>query len=140
MVPVAARSAVFGDLDNDGWVDIVVNNLDGPPQVFHNDGVNGNNSILVKLAGTEGNRDAYGARLKVTAGDLVQMDECRSGGSYISQNDKRMHFGLEKRPQVDSIEVRWPKGRSQVYTNIPANTLVTLTEGNPTPDIKALRK
>ena len=140
MVPVAARSAVFGDLDNDGWVDIVVNNLDGPPQVFHNDGGNGDNSILVKLVGTEGNRDAYGARLKVTAGDLVQMDECRSGGSYISQNDKRMHFGLEKRPQVDSIEVRWPKGKSQVYTNIPANTLVTLTEGNPTPDIKALRK
>ncbi len=140
MVPAAARGAVFGDLDNDGDIDVAINNLDGAPQILRNDGGNRNNSILLRLIGTKSNRDAYGARVKVTSGALVQIDECRSGGSYISQNDKRLHFGLGKRTKVDSIEVRWPRGGRQTFLGIPANTIVTLTEGSSAPDIKPLRK
>jgi hypothetical protein len=136
MVPAPARGAAFGDLDNDGDIDIAVNNIDGPPLILRNEGGNRNNWISIRLVGTSGNPDAYGARLKVTSGDLVQTDECRSGGGYISQHDKRMHFGLEERTRVDTIEVRWPRGRTETYTNIPANSFVTLKEGAPTPEIK----
>jgi hypothetical protein len=140
MVPAAARSAVYGDIDNDGDVDIMVNNLDGPCLVLRNDGVNQNNFINLRLVGTEGNRDAYGTRVKVISGDLVQVDECRSGGSYISQNDKRLHFGLEKRNKVDKIEIRWPRGKAQTFADLPANSFVTLTEGNATPEVRPVKK
>jgi len=139
MAPAAARSAVFGDIDSDGDVDIVVNNLDGAPLVLRNDGGNRNNFVILSLIGTESNRDAYGARVKVTSGDLIQKDECRSSGSYISHHDKRLHFGLEKRTKVDAIEIRWPRGKVETYTNIPANSLVTLKEGSGAPVIRTLR-
>ncbi len=138
MIRAAARGAVFGDLDNDGDIDVVVNNLDGPSLVLRNDGGNRNNFISIRLIGTVSNRDAYGARVKATAGDLIQTDECRSGGGYISQHDNRLHFGLEKRTKVDSIEVRWPRGKVETFANIPANSFIALTEGNPTPEVKTL--
>ncbi len=123
------RGAAFGDIDNDGDIDIVVNDLDGSPQLLRNDGGNSNNSVLIKTVGVNSNRDGIGARVKVVSGDLTQIDEVRSGGSYISQNDLRLHFGLEKRTTIDLIEVRWPSGVIDKITNLSANRILTIKEG-----------
>jgi len=125
----AGRGAAFGDLDNDGDIDIVVNDLDGPPQVLRNDGGNANNSILIKTVGVKSNRDGIGARVRVVSGDLTQIDEVRSGGSYISQSDLRLHFGLEKRTKIDLIEIRWPSGVVDKITNANVNKILIVKEG-----------
>jgi enediyne biosynthesis protein E4 len=125
----ASRGTAFGDIDNDGDVDIVVNDLDSTPQLLRNDGGNKNNWILVKTIGTKSNRNGVGAKVKVASGDLTQLDEVRSGGSYISQNDLRLHFGLEKRTSVDLIQVRWPSGAVDTLTNVSVNKIVTIKEG-----------
>ena len=125
----ASRGTAFGDIDNDGDVDIVVNDLDSAPQLLRNDGGNKNNWIIVKTIGTKSNRNGIGAKVKVVSGDLVQLDEVRSGGSYISQNDLKLHFGLEKRTVVDLIEVRWPSGAVDTLKNLAANKVVTVKEG-----------
>jgi len=124
-----ARGAVFGDLDNDGDVDIVINNLDGAAQVLRNDGGNSSNSVLIKLVGVKSNRDGIGARVKVVSGDLTQVDEVRSGDSYISQSDLRLHFGLEKKTKIDLIEVRWPSGTVDKINNLNPNKTLTIKEG-----------
>ncbi len=123
------RGVAFGDIDNDGDVDIVVNDLDGSPQLLRNDGGNANNSVLIKTVGVKSNRDGIGARVKVVSGDLIQIDEVRSGGSYISQNDFRLHFGLENRTKIDVIEVRWPSGVIDRIPNLSANKILTIREG-----------
>jgi hypothetical protein len=123
------RGVAFGDIDNDGDIDIAVNDLDGSPQLLRNDGGNSNNSVLIKTIGVNSNRDGIGARVKVVAGDLTQVDEVRSGGSYISQNDLRLHFGLEKRTTIDLIEVRWPSGVIDKITGLSANRILTIKEG-----------
>jgi len=128
--PAASRGAAFGDIDNDGDVDVVINNLDGAPNVLRNDGGNRNNFLVVDLVGSKSNRSAFGARVKVVSGDLVQRAERRSSGSYLSQNDTRLHFGLEKRTTVDSVEVRWPNGTVEKFTGIPANTSISIREGD----------
>jgi hypothetical protein len=127
--PDVGRGAAFGDLDNDGDVDVVINNLDGPPVLLRNDGGNANGFITIDLEGTRANRSAFGARVKVTSGDLVQIAERRSGGSYISHNDTRLHFGLEQRTKVDSLEVRWPGGATQTFAGPPVNAFLRVTEG-----------
>jgi enediyne biosynthesis protein E4 len=123
------RGAAFGDIDNDGDLDVVINNLDGAPQLLRNDGGNANNSVLIKTVGVKSNRDGIGARVKVVAGDLIQIDEVRSGGSYISQNDLRLHFGLEKRTKIDLVEVRWPSGVVDRVTDASVNKILTIKEG-----------
>jgi hypothetical protein len=125
----ASRGTAFGDIDNDGDVDIVVNDLDSVPQLLRNDGGSKNNWILVKTIGTRSNHNGIGAKVKVVSGDLIQLDEVRSGGSYISQNDLRLHFGLEKRTSVDLIQVRWPSGAVDTLTNVAVNKIVTVKEG-----------
>ncbi|HKQ73796.1 MAG TPA: CRTAC1 family protein [Blastocatellia bacterium] len=127
--PSVSRGAAFGDLDNDGDVDVVINNLDGAPTLLRNDGGNRNNFIVINLIGGKSNRSAFGARVKVTSGDLVQVAERRSGGSYISQNDARLHFGLEKRNKIDAVEIRWPSGAVEKLTNVPVNSFIYIEEG-----------
>jgi len=123
------RGVAFGDIDNDGDVDIVINNLDGAPQLLRNDGGNANNSILIKVIGIKSNRDGTGARVKIVSGDLTQIDEVRSGASYISHNDLRLHFGFEKRTRIDLIEVRWPSGVVDRIIGKGVNEILTIKEG-----------
>ena len=136
----ASRGVAFGDIDNDGDIDILIADLDGPPQLLRNDGGNANNSILIKTVGVKSNRDGIGARVKVVAGDLVQVDEVRSGDSYLSQSDMRLHFGLEKRTKIDSIEVRWPSGAVDKINGVGVNRIITIKEGQGKVDEKEFTK
>jgi hypothetical protein len=134
------RGVAFGDIDNDGDIDIVVADLDGSPQLLRNDGGNANNSVLIKTVGVKSNRDGIGARIKVVAGDLSQIDEVRSGGSYISQSDLRVHFGLEKRTKIDLIEVHWPSGVTDKMKNVNVNKILTVKEGQGIVDQKDFKR
>jgi enediyne biosynthesis protein E4 len=122
------RGCAFGDFDNDGDVDIVVNNLDGPPTLLRNDCRNTNNWILIKCVGTRSNRSAIGTRVKVTTGDHSQIDEVMSGSSYYSQNDLRLHFGLGRAAKADLVELAWPSGAKETFRDLPANHLVVIQE------------
>ena len=122
------RGCAFGDFDNDGDVDVIVNNLDGPPSLLRNDGGNRNNWIMMKCVGTRSNRSAIGTRVKVTSGKHSQIDEVMSGSSYYSQNDLRLHFGLGRAAVVDSLEIAWPSGSKETFKNLPANRLFVVQE------------
>jgi hypothetical protein len=132
----AGRGVAFGDLDNDGDVDVVINNLDGAPQLLRNDGGNANNSVLIKTIGVKSNRDGIGARIKIVSGDLTEIDEVRSGDSYISQSDLRLHFGLERRTKIDLIEIRWPSGMIEAIKDANVNKILTVKEGQGIVDRK----
>ena len=132
--PSVGRGSAAGDLDNDGDLDVVINNLDGAPTVLRNDGGNRGNFLVVDLEGRTGNRSAVGAIVTVTASDLVQRAERRSGDSYLSNSDARLHFGLGTRTKVDSVEIRWSNGTVQRFPEVSANTFVTIVEGVQTID------
>ncbi len=128
-IPQVSRGCAFGDFDNDGDVDIVVNNLDGPPSLLRNDGGNRNNWLLVKCVGTRSNRSGIGARVRLVAGGHAQIDEVMSGSSYYSQNDPRLHFGLGASRKADSVEIRWPSGLEEKLTGVGANQMIVVQEG-----------
>jgi enediyne biosynthesis protein E4 len=128
-IPQVSRGAAFGDLFNDGHVDIVVENLDGKPMILREEGGNHNHWIGFELAGTKSNRLALNARVKAVAGDLIQVDEVRSGGSYLSQNDLRIHFGLGSHDRLDRVEILWPTGKSDTITNLAADHIYAVKEG-----------
>jgi hypothetical protein len=132
--PTVSRGSATIDLDNDGDLDVIVNNLDGAPTLLRNDGGNRQNYLVVDLESpTAKNRAAIGASVTVNAGDLVQRADRRSGDSYLSHSDPRLHFGLGTRTKVESIEIRWPNGTVQRLSDVPANTALELVEGAPAP-------
>ncbi|MEQ1762109.1 MAG: CRTAC1 family protein [Pyrinomonadaceae bacterium] len=126
----ASRGAAFGDLDNDGNIDVVVGDLDATPSVLRNEGGNGNHWIKFELGAIKGTPLAIGARVKLVAGGVTQTEEIRSGGSYLSQNDLRVHFGLGKAAKADLIEIRWPSGRVETLKDVPADKIHAILEGS----------
>ena len=127
--PRAGRGAAFGDYDNDGDVDIVINNVNDRPDLYRTESDPSRHWLLVKLIGTQSNRSAIGARVRCIAGGVTQVQEVRGGGSYMSQNDLRVHFGLAGAAEVDRLQVRWPNGREEEWTGIAADRILALTEG-----------
>jgi hypothetical protein len=128
---VAARGCAFGDFDNDGDIDVVVNSVNDVPQLLRSDSTLKNNWLLVKTVGTKSNRSGIGARVICSTAGHRQTDEVRSGGSYISQNDLRVHFGLGSAEKAD-LEVRWPSGIVDKIAGVAANQVVVVTEGQGT--------
>jgi hypothetical protein len=128
--PRTSRGLAIADLDNDGNVDVVVSDIDGSPMVLHNKGIPGTHWVSFELAGTKSNRLALGARVTITAGGMTQTDEVRSGGSYISQNDLRLHFGLASATKIDSVEIRWPSGAVEKLTNLSPDHFYAILEGS----------
>jgi len=128
-----------GDLFNDGKTDVVIENLKGEPTILQTQGGPPNHWIGVELAGTKSNRLALNARVKVIAGNLVQTGEVRSGGSYLSQNDLRLHFGLSAKQTVDKLEIVWPTGKTETLTNLSADHLYEIKEGAGIVSTEAVR-
>jgi hypothetical protein len=124
----SSRGAAFGDLDNDGHIEIAINNQNEAPSLLKQRTKPSGHWLILKLVGRTSNRSAIGARVKVTAGPRTQYDEVRSGGSYLSQNDLRLHFGLGEATTVEKIEIFWPSRARQVLTNQLCDRIVTITE------------
>ena len=129
LLPRVSRGAAIGDFDNDGDLDILVNNNGQPPQLLRNDGGNSNHWVQLFLIGTRSNRDAIGARVKLNAGDLVLYDERKGGMSYQSAQDPRLHFGLGQRGKIDALEITWPSGELTKLTNLKADQFLAIEEG-----------
>jgi len=133
--PIAARGCAFGDFDNDGDIDFVVNPVNDFPQLVRCDSKTGNNWIKVRTIGTKSNRSGIGARLKCVtrvAGETKaheQIDEVRSGGGFFSQNDLRVHFGLGAAEKVELLEIRWPSGQVDTLKDVTPNQLIYIKEG-----------
>ncbi len=127
----SSRGAVFGDLNNDGRIDIVVLNARARPAVLLNDTATKNHWALLKLVGTRSNRSAIGACARLTAGGRTWVNEVCAGRGYQSAEDLRLHFGLGTNPLIDRLEVRWPSGQTNVWTKLAADRVIRLTEGQP---------
>jgi hypothetical protein len=128
-IPRVSRGMAIGDLFNDGRLEAVVENLVGRPIILCPEGQARHHWISIQLEGVKSNRLALNARVRATAGRLVQVDEVRSGGSYLSQNDLRIHFGLGALQKVDKLEVLWPGGKVESIPNLAADRFYTIREG-----------
>jgi enediyne biosynthesis protein E4 len=126
----SSRGAAYADFDNDGDLDIIYTNLGVTPILLENITPSGNYWITIQTRGTRSNRDGIGARLKLKAGETIQYATVRSGESYLSGNDPRIHFGLGTPIQrIDELEIRWPSGQVDKFTDLDANQIVTIQEG-----------
>jgi enediyne biosynthesis protein E4 len=119
----------IGDLWNDGKLSAVVSNMSAPPSLLVNDIRTPNHWIAIRTVGTKSNRDGIGARISVKAGNRILVDEVRSGSSYVSNNDMRVHFGLGSASQVDWVEIRWPSGLTEHLEGLNVDRIHTLTKG-----------
>ncbi len=123
-----SRGLALGDLDNDGRLDLVINSLDGTPQLLHNQVPSPGNWLLVKLEGRGKLTDGIGAVVRVKVGDLAMMRLVRSGSSYLSQDDMRQHFGLGSAAKADSVEVLWPDGTTTLVEGVAANQMLVVEQ------------
>lgn len=126
---LSRRGAAFGDLNNDGLIDVVVTNLGDLPTVLLNTTVSADQSVLLKLSQTKSNRDAIGARATLKTSKRSMIQDIEAGGSYLSQNDFRLHFGVAKDERIESLEVRWPDGSSEKISGVEPNRIVTIIQG-----------
>ncbi len=134
------RGAAFGDIANNGNVDVVVLNVGEPPSLLLNTNQNSNHRVLFHLIGTKSNRAAIGARVTIHTGAMTQFDEVRGGGSYLSQNDLRLHFGLGSATKIDLIEVRWPTGKIESFQDAAADKIYSIVEGQGIKDAVAFNE
>ena len=125
------RGTAFGDINNDGNLDVVIFNANAPPSIFLNETKNANHRVLFRLIGTKSNRAAVGARVRVTTSKMTQIDEVHAGGSYNSTSDTRLHFGLGSEPTMNKIEVFWPSRLRQDFRDVPADAIYEIKEGEP---------
>ena len=135
----SSRGAAYADFDNDGDIDMVYTNLDAPPTILENVS-NPQHWVTVRTIGTRSNRDGIGARVKLTAGDLVQYASVRSGESYLSGNDPRVHFGLGQKSNIDGLEIRWPSGQVERLRSVPLDRIVSIEEGKGITQVLEARK
>jgi len=126
--PKVGRGAAYGDIDNDGFPDVLLTTNAGPAYLFHNEGGT-NHSLRVKLAGTKSNRDGIGAVVRVTSGNDKQWKVLRSGSSYLSQSELVLTFGLGSNAKADTVEIQWPSGQVDKFSNISTGQTVTVEEG-----------
>ncbi len=124
---LSSRGAAYADFDNDGDIDIVYTNMEAPPTLLENVS-SPRHWVTIKTIGTRSNRDGIGARLKLTAGDLVQYASVRSGESYLSGNDPRVHFGLGQKSSIDELEIRWPSGQLDRLRAVPLDRILIVKE------------
>lgn len=137
-VKYVGRGVAFGDYDNDGDIDLVVSNKNGPLNFLQNQGGNRRNWLMIRTRGTASNRDGIGARIEVSAPDFSRVKEVKSGYSMFSSNDLRVHFGLGDLERVD-VTIRWPSGTVDTLTDVPANRLLTIVEGSGQGSVSELR-
>jgi hypothetical protein len=128
MKPLVGRGAIYGDFDHDGDLDVLLTSNNGPARLYRNDGGNRNKWISIQTIGTKSNRDGIGATVAIASASGKQWNAVRSGSSFASQSDRALVFGLGQDPVVTSIEVAWPSGIKQKFTNVPANQFITIDE------------
>jgi enediyne biosynthesis protein E4 len=131
--PKSSRGMATGDLWNDGRISVVVSNMNAAPSLLVNQTRYDSHWVAIETKGTKSNRDGMGAKIRVKAGSRILVDEVRSGSSYISNSDRRVHFGLGAVDKVDWIEIRWPSGLTEAFENPKADTILKLTEGSGKP-------
>jgi hypothetical protein len=132
------RGAAFGDIFNDGNIDVLILNVGAPPSLLKNNNADGYHRVAFSLIGTKSNRAAIGARVSIHSGGVRQIAEVRGGGSYLSQSDLRLHFGLGTSKMIESVEIRWPSGAVETLRNVNADTICTIVEGQGIEDAKQL--